>query len=97
MRWMCRAVGRQPKLCKGNLWLDLGYQGSAYEMRVLREELEEASEKISVLWIWVVTRHYARSFYTLKKSDCYPAYLSCTCPEGIKDNVCKDALLLMES
>uniref|UniRef100_A0A915D244 Uncharacterized protein n=1 Tax=Ditylenchus dipsaci TaxID=166011 RepID=A0A915D244_9BILA len=31
----------------------------------------------------------------LKKSDCYPGYLSCTCPEGIKDNLLVGTICLV--
>jgi hypothetical protein len=37
-----------------------------------------------------------RSFYELKASPCFAGRICCNCPIGIKDDLCKHALLLME-
>jgi hypothetical protein len=37
------------------------------------------------------------SVYVLMKSMCFPDRISCNCPVGIKDDLCKHAMLLMEA
>jgi hypothetical protein len=59
---------------------------------VLWQELEEKDHIVD----WDRYAKLRSSFYMIKASNCHPGYLSCTCPEGLKDVVCKHALLVME-
>lgn len=85
-----------------HVWLigSSSFKGSADELKAMWSELEEANRsndaKLSFS-SWDRYKKLRSSFYTIKKSPCYPGYLCCTCPEGIKDAVCKHCLLLMES
>lgn len=76
------------------------YNGDADGLHTLWTELEEGNQTDDENFVFASWPRYMELrtlFYTIKRSKCYPGYLSCTCPEGIKDVVCKHVLMLMES
>ena len=76
-----------------------GYSGDPERLRALWDELEEAKHSEDGSFSYTNCALYKllrSSFYTLKKSDFFPGYVSYTCPEGIKDKVCKHSVMLME-
>jgi hypothetical protein len=50
----------------------------------------------STILSWPRYKYLQASVYELKRHHAFPNFLSCTCPVGVKDEVCKHALVLME-
>jgi hypothetical protein len=73
------------------------YSGTSEGLVDLCKELESMKQRTDEnVADWERYKTIRASFYLIKSSSCHPGYLCCTCPEGIKDAVCKHALLVME-
>jgi PHD/YefM family antitoxin component YafN of YafNO toxin-antitoxin module len=81
-----------------HLWIlsSSDYEGSKEDLLELWKELEAMKRPDENVASWERYTILRSSFYLIKQSNCHAGYLSCTCPEGIKDEVCKHALLVME-